>query len=617
MPSIKRISIAPYELPLKSPLMWGHGHIIKSLEHVLVRVELTDGAEGYAEANPRPTIYGETPESVEAIIRRHISPELEGQPLNSTEDIANAHKRYPLLKNNLAAKAAVDMAMWSALAQSQGKSLGEMLNVSKETVKVSYILGLGTLETLMREVEYVYKQGVRVFKVKVGANFEREKLLISSIAQDFPDAECYIDANESYNMLDAIERLAAFAEMGVPYCEEPLPVHLIEDRIRVAEESVIPLIADDSTFTIADLERELALDSFDILNIKPPRSGFTDSNTMLKMALQERKGIMMGSQASSVLGCAYTLLLAAQDGVNYPCEGTFFLKVDDDADLPIVDGHIATSYLSDAVTSGLYSSARTRFTRHRHIYWNSPYLEEALEEEAGKIGTRMAVRLSEQMRNLLATMGTGASYFSELLAEKTPETLNTASKMARTISAKSQRALQLIQYVEDSMLIEGGEYPLLFEHTRPIENVLSDAVAQFTAETDDNAHPIKMQVEGDLPEIHYAPQAITLFHLLIAHLASGTQEGNEIRIHAKLSKNPNYILVMISNPGDIFPYGISARQRDIDKFYWRAQGKLDLFIAYYIVEQYRGEIRLGTEEGSPATFYVTLPIAIGARSGLG
>jgi L-alanine-DL-glutamate epimerase-like enolase superfamily enzyme len=104
---------------------------------------------------------------------------------------------------------------------------------------------------------------------------------------------------------------------------------------------IMPLIADDSAFTLEDLERELEFDSFDVLNIKTARNGFSEARQMLRRAQAAGKGIMVGSQAGSLLGCLHALLFSGKVGVNYPTEGTFFLKVPQQKDtLRIEEGWI-------------------------------------------------------------------------------------------------------------------------------------------------------------------------------------------------------------------------------------------------------------------------------------
>ena len=110
--------------------------------------------------------------------------------------------------------------------------------------------------------------------------------------------------------------------------EEPLPVGEVRARQRLRRAAILPLIADDSAFTLRDLWRELQLDTFDILNLKPARTGYTQTLQMLALNRAEGKKAMVGSQALSSFGAYQTALMAFQEGVSEPCELAFHLKAE-------------------------------------------------------------------------------------------------------------------------------------------------------------------------------------------------------------------------------------------------------------------------------------------------
>jgi L-alanine-DL-glutamate epimerase-like enolase superfamily enzyme len=62
--TIAQIETTIFRLPMHGALRWGKHSSMEEARHVLVKVTLSDGSEGYAEAPPRPTIYGETSESI-------------------------------------------------------------------------------------------------------------------------------------------------------------------------------------------------------------------------------------------------------------------------------------------------------------------------------------------------------------------------------------------------------------------------------------------------------------------------------------------------------------------------------------------------------------------------
>jgi L-alanine-DL-glutamate epimerase-like enolase superfamily enzyme len=351
---IRRIWTQPHNLPLKSALSWGKDHKLEALDHVLVFAELSDGAVGVAEAPPRPSIYGETPESIAAIIAGECTNLLVGQRIESLADIHAAQRRLTLVKNNHTARGALDMALHSAFARSQGKSLAELLGVTRPQSRVSFILGTGTFDAVLSEVSWVYEAGVRVLKVKVGKDFARETEQIQRIRQDYGDTlDLYVDANQCYTLDEAQRYLPQLADLGIQWCEEPLPINQLRERALLQDAALMPLIADDSAFTLPEFERELAFDTFDTLNIKTARNGFSEAGEMLRLAREHHKGVMVGSQAGSLIGCLHALLFSAQDGIDYPTEATFFLKVKDATNdrLTVRDGWIDTAEAASALNA--------------------------------------------------------------------------------------------------------------------------------------------------------------------------------------------------------------------------------------------------------------------------
>lgn len=342
MLTVERIRTIPFRLPMIGSLQWGKHSVLNEVRHVLVEVTLSDGSVGVAEAPPRPTIYGETIHSITSIIAHELAPRLCG------ELVATALTRLDEIKNNQTAKGALDMAIHDALAQHLQISLQEYLGATSERIRVSYILGIGDRETVLAEAEQVYQQGVRVLKVKIGRNWQADLRLIDELQRAFGDTMwLYADANECLTVENAPTILGELHNRGLRYCEEPLPIELISERAALRAQELLPLIADDSCFTSRDLTHELAFNTFDILNIKTARTGYTQSYDMLQRARAAQKTVMVGSQASAGLGTLRTAFFCGLPGIDHPCELSFFLKLPEDiltASIPLHDGYL---YLTD------------------------------------------------------------------------------------------------------------------------------------------------------------------------------------------------------------------------------------------------------------------------------
>jgi L-alanine-DL-glutamate epimerase-like enolase superfamily enzyme len=283
--------------------------------------------------------------------------------------LAQVQERLQQVRNNHTARGAIDIAMHDAIAHSQGLSLAQHLGAPRERVRVSYILGIGERDAVIAEAIGVAEQGVRVLKVKVGRDWGADIAQIDALRDALRDAhlesvEMYADANETMRFADAASRLAALRERGLLYCEEPLPVEQILERSALRSREILPLLGDDSAFTLRDVQRELALNTFDILNIKTPRTGYTESLAMLQECVAANKGIMVGSQASAGLGTARAAIFAARAEVEYPSELSFPLKLRADivdGPLPIRDGWLnIADALAVQVDAALLREMQTR-----------------------------------------------------------------------------------------------------------------------------------------------------------------------------------------------------------------------------------------------------------------
>ncbi len=329
MARIARVVTRPFELALKGTLRWGKSGELARLEHVLVSVFDDIGNVGTAEAPVRPTIYGETVPSVEAVVRDHLAPGLIGL---EASDFSAQQGVLASIPNNHCAKGALDTALSELWAKGQGSTLFDTERGEKERLVVSYILGIDSLETMLTEAARVFDGGVRVFKVKVGRSAAHDAQVLEALRHAFAGTgvTLYADANEGLNPETAARDLERLAKLGVAYVEEPLPVPLLKARAALKKEGVLPIIADDSCFTLPDLGRELDFDTFDILNIKTARTGFTVSQRMLTLAKDADKGVMVGSQASAGLGTLHAAIFSSKTGVTGPCELSFPLKLRND-----------------------------------------------------------------------------------------------------------------------------------------------------------------------------------------------------------------------------------------------------------------------------------------------
>ena len=134
---IVKVEAIPFAIPYRKPLRFASGEVHVA-DHVLVRVHTDDGVVGAAEAPPRPYTYGETQESIVAVVDKLFAPELIGLTLLERETV---HARMDRTVGNPAAKAAIDMAIWDALGRTVGLSVSQLLGGWTDRMRVCHMVG--------------------------------------------------------------------------------------------------------------------------------------------------------------------------------------------------------------------------------------------------------------------------------------------------------------------------------------------------------------------------------------------------------------------------------------------------------------------------------------------
>ena len=162
---ITEVKCIPFSIPVRVPFHWATGSIAAA-EHVLVQVETDEGISGTSEAPSRPTIYGESQESIVAAARRWFGPMLVGEdPFN----IDGAWSKFNQVVGNNTLKGALDLALYDIIGQALGVPCYRLLGGYTRTAQVSYMCGLGSPEEVAEEAQAAQEQyGFKAFKLKAG-----------------------------------------------------------------------------------------------------------------------------------------------------------------------------------------------------------------------------------------------------------------------------------------------------------------------------------------------------------------------------------------------------------------------------------------------------------------
>ncbi|QLH25796.1 mandelate racemase/muconate lactonizing enzyme family protein [Streptomyces sp. Rer75] len=328
---IVKVEAIPFAIPYKKPLRFASGEV-HAADHVLVRVHTDEGLMGTAEAPPRPYTYGETQESIVAVIDKIFAPQILGLTPLEREAV---HDKLDRTVGNPAAKAAVDMALWDILGQAAGMPVSGLLGGFTDRMRVSHMVGFAPTGEMVAEALRVRDTyGITTFKVKVGrqpyrADVDACRALREALG---PDAGLYIDGNRGWSASESARALREMADLGLTFAEELCPADDVLGRRWLVAQSPVPFIADESATRAAEVTRELLGGSATAISIKTARTGFTASQRVLHQCEGLGVEVVMGNQIDGQIGtlCAVAFGAAHRAASRHAGELSNFLDMEDD-----------------------------------------------------------------------------------------------------------------------------------------------------------------------------------------------------------------------------------------------------------------------------------------------
>jgi len=153
------------------------------------------------------------------------------------------------------ARAALEMAHLDLAGKIRGVPVWRLLGIrSPARLATSFTLGLSSPAEMARRARAA--SGWRILKVKVGTPDDMENL--RAVREVHPHAAIRADANGAWSADEAPGKIQALAELGIELVEQPVPPGDPEALRRVREASPVPIFADESIRTPADVDRHAA-----------------------------------------------------------------------------------------------------------------------------------------------------------------------------------------------------------------------------------------------------------------------------------------------------------------------------------------------------------------------
>ncbi|MBA3891206.1 MAG: dipeptide epimerase [Gemmatimonadaceae bacterium] len=273
-------------------------------EYRTVRVVVrADGHEGHGEAAPN-RFYGESTESVIAALDRFapLLAEVDPWAIDRAERVMNAALRF-----NGSVKSAVSAALHDLAGKRLGVPVYRLWGLDLATLpQSSFTIAIAAdAAELQRRVEEA--AAYPVLKIKLGTDHDEQ--IVEQVRRLAPDKVLRVDANAAWTPKHALRMIDVLVEHRVEFVEQPVAAHDIDGMRFVRERSALPVIADESCVTSADIPRLVG--AVDGINLKLSKcGGLREALRMIAVARTHGMLVMAGCMVESSLGITAAAHLA-------------------------------------------------------------------------------------------------------------------------------------------------------------------------------------------------------------------------------------------------------------------------------------------------------------------
>lgn len=311
MPRIDEILAHPLELPLIRPFETAYRSATTS-PTVIVEIRSGD-IVGYGEATPVRQVTGEDVTTVTHDLAT-AAEVLVGAKLN--EYRLSARKLAEALPQGKSASAGVEMAMLDAYCKSLGIPVYALFGGAPIRIETDVTVPICQPERAREIAVEMAAKGFRLFKVKVGKDQAEDVARVVAISEGAPGCSFILDANQGYTPQQAVEFTSAVVARGlkVRLLEQPVDAADLQGMRYVTEQVSVPVFADESAQTPADVLEVVRYKAATGVNVKLMKAGMIGALTISSICRAAKLDLMFGCMLESRIGQAAAAHVACGTG---------------------------------------------------------------------------------------------------------------------------------------------------------------------------------------------------------------------------------------------------------------------------------------------------------------
>ena len=293
-PTIKEFKVRAVRVPMTEPHRTASGVITES-PLVLTDIVTDTGITGhsmvftYTPAALKPT--AELICNLEALVK--------GELLAPVEIEQKLAKRFRLLGTQGLvgiALAAIDMALWDALARVNNLPLVRLLGGAEKPLRPYGAVGYDGVEGCARAAEGWATRGFTGIKAKIGYPTVQEDVAVVRAMRKAagPEMLIMVDYNQCLTPTEAVGRLRILDDEGLTWVEEPTLAHDYTGHALVAREARTPIQCGENWWGTLDMEHAIEAHASDFVMPDVMKIGGV-TGWLRAAALAHAKGIQVSN----------------------------------------------------------------------------------------------------------------------------------------------------------------------------------------------------------------------------------------------------------------------------------------------------------------------------------
>lgn len=297
------------------------------IENVFFKLTLSNGISGWGEAGIAEHITGETVAGTLRLLKR-IAATLPG--FDPVKLLPLPPDLRSLFLHHRAALAAVETALMDALTRSWKMPLWRFFGSRPKVFQTDMTLVISGEEDCLNFAGKIWARGIRKFKIKVGRDTDSDLKRVIAISKKFPGAKLLIDANQGFSADETLRFLKSLAARDIcpELIEQPVAKGDWAGLEKVTRSVRIPVMADESASSLADVRHIIRSRAASGINIKLMKFGLFDAWTAVVLAKTAGLKLMIGQMMESMIAVSAAAQLAAGLGNFdfYDLDSVFFIS---------------------------------------------------------------------------------------------------------------------------------------------------------------------------------------------------------------------------------------------------------------------------------------------------